>query len=410
VTPVAEPDRTDAAALWAASGAMWLTGRREGPPLGAPSGLVDVTQAAAERLRTMTSGTGRSVHVDGPALLGERAAIAGLAPRGAVSCGGSTRLLRAADGWLAVALPRRDDLDLLPAWIGVDDGRAPWSGVATVIRQRGLATLVESAGELGLAVGALGERRGDDVAVIRTELGRGPAPVSDLFGLRVVDLSSLWAGPLCGQLLAEAGMDVVKVEATGRIDGARRGPAAFFDLVNAGKSSVLVDLGQRSGIEALGALVATADVVIESTRPRALAQLGIDAEARLAGGRPRVWLSITGHGRRPPHDVRTGFGDDAAVAGGVVARDRRGPVFCADAVTDPATGLVGAVAVVDRLLAGGRWLLDLALARVGALMAQGPTMAWDGEVAAPRCRPPTGRAAPLGRDTNAVLDSIRCPS
>ena len=123
MTPVVGPDRTDAAAVWAASGAMWLTGRREGPPLGAPSGVVDVTQAAAERLRTMTAGTGRSVHVDGPALLGERAAIAGLARRGAVSCGGSTRLLRAADGWLAVALPRRDDLDLLPAWIGVDDDR-----------------------------------------------------------------------------------------------------------------------------------------------------------------------------------------------------------------------------------------------------------------------------------------------
>jgi crotonobetainyl-CoA:carnitine CoA-transferase CaiB-like acyl-CoA transferase len=410
VTPVVGRDHTDAAAVWAASGAMWLTGRREGPPLGAPSGVVDVTQAAAERLRTMTSGIGRSVHVDGPALLGERAAIASLAPRGAVSCGGSTRLLRAADGWLAVALPRRDDLDLLPAWIGVDDGRAAWSDAATVIRQRRLATLVESAGELGLAVGALGERRGDDVAVIPTELGRGPAPVSTLCGLRVVDLSSLWAGPLCGQLLADAGMDVVKVEATGRIDGARHGPAAFFDLVNAGKSSVLVDLDERSGIEALGALVATADVVIESTRPRALAQLGIDAAAGIAGGGPRVWLSITAHGRRPPHDVRTGFGDDAAVAGGVVARDRRGPVFCADAVADPATGLLGAVAVVDRLLAGGRWLLDVALARVGALMAQGPTMAWDGEVATPRSRPRVGRAAPLGRDTNAVLDAIRCPS
>ena len=367
-------------------------------------------QAAAERLRTMTTGTGRSVHLDGPALLGERAAIAGLTRRGAVSCGGSTRLLRAADGWLAVALPRPDDLDLLPAWIGVDGDRPRWSAVATAIRHRRLATLVESAGELGLAVGALGERRADATAVIATDLGRGPAPVSTLRGLRVVDLSSLWAGPLCGQLLAEAGMDVVKVESTRRIDGARHGPAAFFDLVNAGKSSVLVDLGERSGIEALRALVATADVVIESTRPRALAQLGIDAAERVAGGGPRVWLSITAHGRRPPHDVRTGFGDDAAVAGGVVARDRRGPVFCADAVADPATGLVGAVAVVDRLLAGGRWLLDAALARVGALMATGPTMAWDGEVAAPRARPLPGRAAPLGRDTNAVLDAIRCRS
>ena len=121
-----------------------------------------------------------------------------------------------------------------------------------------------------------------------------------------------------------------------------------------------------------------------------------------------MWLSITAHGRRPPHDVRTGFGDDAAVAGGVVARDRRGPVFCADAVADPATGLLGAVAVVDRLLAGGRWLLDVALARAGALMAH---RADDGVGRRGRraaCPSAAGRAAPLGRDTNAVLDAIRC--
>ena len=69
------------------------------------------------------------------------------------------------------------------------------------------------------------------------------------------------------------------------------------------------------------------------------------------------------------------------------------------------------VAVVDRLLAGGRWLLDVALARVGALMADGPD---DGvgrrgrRAAVPSAAP--AAAAPLGRDTNAVLDAIRCPS
>ena len=350
MTPVVGPDRTDAAAVWAASGAMWLTGRREGPPLGAPSGVVDVTQAAAERLRTMTSGTGRSVHVDGPALLGERAAIAGLAPRGAVSCGGRPACCAPPmDGW---PWRCRDATTSICSRRGSASTTAGRRGPTwrRVIRQRRLATLVESAGELGLAVGALGERRDDDVAVIPTELGRGPAPVSTLFGLRVVDLSSLWAGPLCGQLLAEAGMDVVKVEATGRTDGARRGPAAFFDLVNAGKSSVLLDLGQRSGIEALGALVATADVVIESSRP---ARPRPARHRRRGADRRRA---DRGCGCRspptagaPPHDVRAGFGDDAAVAGGARGAGPPRPVFCADAVADPATGLLGAVAVVDRL-------------------------------------------------------------
>ena len=151
-------------------------------------------------------------------------------------------------------------------------------------------------------------------------------------------------------------------------------------------------------------------MVIESSRPRALAQLGIDADAITSAGHVRVWLSITAHGRRAPHDLRAGFGDDTAVAGGLVAVDGGVPLFCADAIADPATGLLAAAAVVDRLLAGGCWLVDVALARTCALMARGRTLAWDGEVAPPRARPVGGRAAPLGRDTAAVLDAIHRPS
>ena len=276
---------------------MWLTGRREGPPLGAPSGVVGVMQVAAERLRTMTTGIGGSVHVDGPALLGERASIAGLTRRGLFSCGGSTGLLRAADGWLAVALPRPDDVELLPAWIGVEGHRLRWSAVATAVRQPAFA---DARRERSRARPGRGRARRTARRPRRRDRHRPRAragPRLHLHGLRVVDLSSLWAGPLCGQLLADAGMDVIKVESTGRSDGARGGPAAFFDLVNAGKSSVLLDLGERSGIEALRALVATADVVIESTRPRALAQLGIDAVGQV-GGRRTAGVAVD-HRARP---------------------------------------------------------------------------------------------------------------
>ena len=78
----------------------------------------------------------------------------------------------------------------------------------------------------------------------------------------------------------------MKVESTTRPDGARHGPAAFFDLMNAGKESVAVDLSTRTGTAALAALVASADVVIESSRPWALEQLGIDA-ARVVSHGPR---------------------------------------------------------------------------------------------------------------------------
>jgi crotonobetainyl-CoA:carnitine CoA-transferase CaiB-like acyl-CoA transferase len=209
----------------------------------------------------------------------------------------------------------------------------------------------------------------------------------------VVDLSSLWAGPLCTRLLADHGAHVIKVESATRPDGARRGPRAFFERLHAGKELRTIDFG---GPE-LAELVATADVVVEASRPRALRHLGILAEEI----RPPVWLSITGHGRA---SNRVAFGDDAAVAGGLVAHDATGPMFCADAIADPATGLLAATAVIDRLTAGGRWLVDVALARTAARMATGVALTWEGEVAPPRARPPAGRAAPLGRDTRRVLD------
>ena len=66
-------------------------------------------------------------------------------------------------------------------------------------------------------------------------------------GLVVIDLSALWAGPLCGDLLARSGATVVKVESTQRPDGARRGARAFFDLLNGRKRSVGLDLQSRQG-------------------------------------------------------------------------------------------------------------------------------------------------------------------
>jgi crotonobetainyl-CoA:carnitine CoA-transferase CaiB-like acyl-CoA transferase len=80
-------------------------------------------------------------------------------------------------------------------------------------------------------------------------------------------------------------------------------------------------------------------------------------------------VSITAHGRTGPAQHRIGFGDDAAVAGGLVARDERGPVFCADAIADPISGIAAAAAVREALERGGRWLVDVAMAAVSAHVA-----------------------------------------
>jgi hypothetical protein len=262
-----------------------------------------------------------------------------------------------ADGWIALSLTRPDDEDLVPAWIGCD---ASWEDMENRVAFRSSLELVDRGRLLGLPIAALGERT--SARAVTTELVGSAATLT--LPPVVVDLSSLWAGPLCTRLLRDTGARVIKVESKTRPDGARLGPAAFFDLMHAGKEFVSIDF---TG-DALRDLLLSADVVVEGSRPRALEQLGIDARAIIEEG-PRVWLSITGHGRTEPQRNWVGFGDDAAVAGGLVAWWNDAPCFLGDAVADPLTGVAGTVAVLDKLKDGGRWLIDCNLAGVAAYVA-----------------------------------------
>jgi crotonobetainyl-CoA:carnitine CoA-transferase CaiB-like acyl-CoA transferase len=257
---------------------------------------------------------------------------------------------------------------------------------------------------LGLAVARVGEAP-ERAGVVRSSLG--DAPRRGLAGLVVVDLSALWAGPLCGDLLARAGAAVMKVESTHRPDGARRGSRAFFDLLNGHKRSVALDLTSREGIRNLHQLVRRADIVIEASRPRALAQLGLDRTEVVRAGGPQVWVSITGYGLAGAAGHRVAFGDDAAAAGGLVAWSGEGPLFCGDAVADPLSGVTAADACLAALESGGRWLLDVSMAAVSAGLT-GPTVpAPQGiAVAPPRARPVEASAPELGADTALVLSEF----
>lgn len=381
---------------WAASGAMALTGLPD-TPLGPPEGLVD----GIEQLGRPFGG------LDALALLGERAVHMGLWRRGATSCGGSCRLLAALDGYLAVSLARDEDFEAIPAWLELDhtpaNAPAAWSAVTGAAAVRDPGELVARAALLGLPVARVGEAASRP-GVVRLPLG--DAPAREAAGLLVVDLSALWAGPLCGDLLAGSGATVIKVESRDRPDGARRGPAAFFDLLNGRKRCVALDFHETAGAGVLHALVRRADVVIEASRPRALEQLGIHAVDEVRDGGPQVWVSITGYGRADP-GARVAFGDDAAAAGGLVVWQDGAPMFCADAVADPITGLAAANACLDALSSGGRWLLDVSMAGVCAGIA-GPTLpaSPDVEVAPPRSRPVTRTASELGADTAPVLAEL----
>jgi hypothetical protein len=401
---------------------MELTGDSDGPPLLASGSLASAADGALDVLREL-AGPRWTGPTDGAALLGERAALLGLRRRGRVSAGGSCRLLPAADGWLAVNLPRADDRALLPAWLECAARDWTWRAIAERLRARPSAAWLERARLLALPVAPAAEPGATPPPPVRL-VQRGPKleQRSKPPGF-VLDLSILWAGPLCASLLGAAGAGVVKLESLRRPDGARFGPAAFFDLLNAGKRSAGLDLASPEGRAALRRLIERADVVIESARPRALAQLGIDADAWIEARPGRVWVAISGHGRTPPGDQWVGLGDDAAAAAGLCAglgEPGEAPRFCADAIADPLAGLHAAAAALAAWQSGESRLLDVSL-RASAAAALGEAARSEARVVrdadgfsvlasgarepvlAPRARPVRGRARALAADTREVL-------
>jgi CoA-transferase family III len=435
---------------WAASGGMALTGYSDGVPVAYPAPAFGLLGLAVRQLAEATRATGLEVRADPAEILAGRAALAGFSRRGRVSAGGSARLLRAVDGWCVVNLSRADDVAAVPAIVGVlgltdggTDGGTDrgtdrgtdggWRALADAAGTATAQALADAAQLLGVPAAALPPRPPSSSAPGLASAGLAStglasaglvsriaarSPGARLAAAVVVDLSSMWAGPLCARLLGLAGAQVIKVESADRPDGARAGDRTFFDWLHAGHRSVVVDFRSESGRAALAALLETADVVIESSRPRALAAFGLAPEtAPHRDG--QVWLSITGYGRAEADLVA--FGDDAAVAGGLVGWSGGEPVFCADAIADPLTGVCGALAVARSVAAGGGELIDLSMRAVAAAFAAAPEAGHgphevraDGTVSCARLGleqavlPPArpvlgGPAVEPGADTEAVL-------
>ena len=178
----------------------------------------------------------------------------------------------------------------------------------------------------------------------------------------VVDLSALWAGPLCSRLLGTQGMRVMKVEHEARPDGARSGPPEFWERLNGAKEEVVVDFSRADGVRAINGLLDEAAVVVTSARPRAIEQLDLRLHERVRD-RGLTWVSITGYGLESPWSNRVAFGDDAAVAGGlaVSAGGRDSPVFVLDAPADPLAGLRAAAEATDTMRLGAGAIIDVSM-------------------------------------------------
>lgn len=310
--------------------------------------------------------TGQSPHLPDVGLLSERAAAAGLTRQGPWSCGGAFRTVPAKDGWFGLSLARPSDRELLPALTESHEGANPWDVVARWSAGLRSEDAVERAALLGMAACAVPGRADPTPrpAVVRTR-GASRDPVE---APRVLDLTSLWAGPLCAHLLGLGGARITKVESARRPDGARFGPRPFFELLHHGHDSVVLDFDDSVDRRRLHDLIEQSDLVLEASRPRALRHLGINAEDYVAAG--VSWLCLTARGRA---DDRVGFGDDVAVGAGLHIVHGDDVLPSADALADPLAGVVAAASAAEALLLPHAQLIDVSMHDVAREAALPPT-------------------------------------
>jgi crotonobetainyl-CoA:carnitine CoA-transferase CaiB-like acyl-CoA transferase len=216
--------------------------------------------------------------------------------------------------------------------------------------------------------------------------------VKPLEGLRVIELARILAGPWCGQLLADLGAEVIKVERPGEGDDTRHwGPpflhapdgenrdAAYFHACNRGKESRAIDIATSEGQAAVRALIADADVVIENYKVDGLVKYGLDP-ATLRAADPRlVVCSITGFGQDGPYAHRAGYDFIIQGMGGIMSltgEPEGDPQKAGVAYADIFTGVYSAVAILAALrrrdVTGEGAHIDMALldTQVGVLANQ----------------------------------------
>ena len=188
--------------------------------------------------------------------------------------------------------------------------------------------------------------------------------MSALADVRVLELTQVMAGPFCGQVLADMGADVIKVEPPGG-DSTRRslgfrmsgGDTAAFLAVNRNKRSIALDLKDARQRAAFVRLAREADVVLENNRPGVAARLGVDYETLSAANPRLVYASISGFGQTGPYAQRPGYDLIAQGLAGVmsVTGEPGGePVKCGVPIGDLSAGLFCAVAILSALHARER--------------------------------------------------------
>ncbi|GHB36537.1 CoA transferase [Streptomyces cirratus] len=217
---------------------------------------------------------------------------------------------------------------------------------------------------------------------------RGPGAVGPLAGLRVLDLATLFAGPLAATLLGDFGAEVVKVEHPVRPDPSRgHGPAKdgvglWWKLLGRNKRTMTLDLSGPGGRDTLLRLAATADVVIENFRPGTLEKWGL-GWPELSAANPRLVLArVTAFGQHGPYARRPGFGTLAEAMSGFAAitGEPEGPPALppfglADSIAALTTAYAVMAALAGRDRTGQGQVVDLAIIEP-ILTVLGPHPLW----------------------------------
>ena len=202
-----------------------------------------------------------------------------------------------------------------------------------------------------------------------------------LGGLKVVELSHIMAAPTCGQLLADMGADVIKVERLPAGDDTRRfgtsvsGDSAAFTMMNRNQRGLAIDLKTDSGRAALRRVIKQAEVVIENYRMGAMEHYGI-GWTEMHKANPRlIYCSISGFGRTGPYAERGGFDLITQAMSGIMSITGEGPgrppVKVGAPITDITAGMLAALgicgAVVQRERTGEGQYVDTSLYEAGII-------------------------------------------
>lgn len=213
----------------------------------------------------------------------------------------------------------------------------------------------------------------------------GPPPLA---GLRVLDLATLFAGPLAATMLGDFGAEVIKVEHPRKPDPSRgHGPAKdgiglWWKLLGRNKRTLTLDLSSPGGRDVLLRLAADTDVIIENFRPGTLERWGLGWE-ELREANPRLVLArVTGFGQSGPYAHRPGFGTlaeamsgFAAVTGEPDGPPTLPPFGLADSIAALATAYAVMTALAGREVAGGGQVVDMAIIEP-ILTVLGPQPLW----------------------------------